>query len=419
MIKKISSKLLKTQWLAILLVALSACTGSQKAPESRSPLAVSPRPVDAELTTENGQQILRGPSVLLEENRFIWGGSVVKGADGRYHMFFSTWDCGPDSLTFTQTWVLNSEIGYAVSDLPDRDFKIQTIFLKGRRHEGDTTAWDAQMVHNPHIRKFGDKYYLYYIGAVDPGRPAPGEPGAELSKRDRVQQSQLIGVIEFDDFADILTGDFERPDDPLLTPRTRVKPDNVINPSPAGTKALPDNLIVTNPSIVFRPSDQKYLLYFKGNWYTPTWQGIHGVAIGDSPTGPFVTQDEIMFDVKMEDGRTVSTEDPYVWYHPGHERFYAVAKDFPGRISGEKYGLALLQSKDGIQWTAAERPKFMDRAVPLKDGQIIKPDRLERPQLLIDERGTPTVFYGACSIEPANQKVTGGTFNVQIALGVE
>lgn len=395
---------------------LIACSDDSDSFGLIAPLSVTPQPVDAEPTTVNDQQILRGPSVLMEENRFIWGGSVVKGEDGRYHMFFSTWDCGPDSIPFTQSWVLNSEIGYAVSDAPDRDFEIQTIFLKGRRHEGDTTAWDAQMVHNPHVRKFGEKYYLYYIGSVDPGQPAPDEPGAALSKRDRVQQSQQIGVIEFEDFAEILAGNFQRPREPILSPRTRVKPDNVINPSPEGTEALPDNLIVTNPSVVFRPSDQKYLLYFKGNWYTPNWRGIHGVAISDSPTGPFVSRDEVMFDVKMEDGSTVSTEDPYVWYHPHHKLFYAVVKDFPGRISGEKYGLALLQSADGVQWTPAEKPKFMDRAVPLNGGEVIKPDRLERPQLLIDDRGMPIVFYGACSIEPANRKVTGGTFNVHIPL---
>lgn len=410
---------MKPFFLFLFIVILGSCHSiEENGTETNidATIVVATQPVDAQLTTEDGQQVLRGPSVLSKAGHFIWGGSAIRGDDGRYHLFFSTWDCGPDSIPFTQSWVLHSGIGYAVSDHPDRDFKFQKVFLKGRRHEGEPTAWDAQMTHNPHIQKFNGKYYLYYIGARDPGQAVAGEPGHELSKRDRVQQSQHIGVIIFNSFEDILNGNFERPDRPILSPRTRVKPDKVIKPSPAGTAAKPDNLIVTNPSVVYRPSDGKYLLYFKGNVYTPNWRGIHGVAIGDDPGGPFTARDEIMFDIKMEDGTTASTEDPYVWYHPGKREFYAVVKDFSGRICGKQKGLALLRSPDGLKWTPGEPANFMNREVPLKDGRIIQANRLERPQLLINEQGFPEVFYGACAIDPANKMINGGTFNVHIPL---
>ena len=70
-----------------------------------------------------------------------------------------------------------------------------------------------------------------------------------------------------------------------------MKATDVVDPSPEGTVAKPDNLIVVNPAIVQRPSDGKYLLYFKGNIYDPRWRGVHGVAVGDSPTGPFSASD--------------------------------------------------------------------------------------------------------------------------------
>ena len=38
--------------------------------------------------------ILSGPSALNDPDRFVWGGSVVKGDDGKYHMLFGTWECG-------------------------------------------------------------------------------------------------------------------------------------------------------------------------------------------------------------------------------------------------------------------------------------------------------------------------------------
>ena len=63
-------------------------------------------------------------------------------------------------------WVLHSKIAYAVSDSPDRDFQIQKIVLQGRALDGDSIAWDAQMVSNPHLKKFNGKYYLYYIGLL-------------------------------------------------------------------------------------------------------------------------------------------------------------------------------------------------------------------------------------------------------------
>jgi len=385
---------------------------------SQNQFTVIPQPVDAKLDAAHDAVVLNGPSVLMDKNKMVWCGSVVKGDDNLYHMFFSTWDCGPDSLYFGDSWVLNSEIGYAVSAYPDRGFEFKKIILRGRRYEGDTLAWDAQMVHNPYVKKFNNKYYLYFIGSMDPGKQPEGSLGCKLSKRDRVQQMQKIGVIEFSDFNDILSGNFERPAQPLLSPRTRVKKDNIINPSPDGTLANPDNIIVTNPAVTYRPSDKKYLLYFKGNWYDPVWRGIHGVAIADSPIGPFKVLDDIVFDVRMPDGKVASAEDPFVWYYEKLNQFFVVVKDFSGRITGTGPGLALLSSPDGIKWQQAKNPTFLKKELELKDGSRIKLAFLERPFLLLDNDGTPLVFYGACAVNsPFGQKITG-TCNVHIPLKI-
>ena len=331
-------------------------------------------------------------------------------------MLYSTWECGDSYPKFSDSWVLHSKIAYAVSEFPDRDFQFQKIVLRGRALEGESTAWDAQMVHNPHIKRFNKRYYLYYGAGKDPGVQPPGSPGAELNKRNRVQQSQQIGVIEFDSFADLLEGRYTRHDSPLLSPRTRVKPDHVIAPSPPDTEPKPDNMIVVNPSVVQRPSDGKYLLYFKGNFYDPNWRGIHGVALGDSPTGPFMATDLFVFDVRNEDGTLASGEDPYVWYHREHGKFYAVLKDFTGKITGKDPGLALLESEDGIEWTRPEQPFFMRKEVVLSPGDTIQVKNLERPQLLLDEHGNPLVLYAACSLDNVGGKRDGSTFNVHIPL---
>lgn len=203
-------------------------------------LQVIAQPIDVKV---NGN-ILVGPSVLNDPDRFVWGGSVVKGEERKYHMLYSTWECGDSLPNFSNSWVLHSKIAYAVSDYPDRDFKFQKIVLQGRALMGDSLAWDAQMVHNPHLKKFNGIYYLYYIGSKDPGKQIEGSSGSQLSKRDRVQQNQKIGVIAFDNFEQLVSGSFERPKAPLLSPRTRVKPNPIINPSPVGTVTKPDNIIV-------------------------------------------------------------------------------------------------------------------------------------------------------------------------------
>ena len=382
-------------------------------------ITITPGKIDARAVglKESPNKII-GASIFQIPNYFVWGASVVKGDDGKYHMLFSLWESGAEGGSFVKDWVLQSKIGYAVSDYPDKGFKFQKIVLKGTRYHGDNMSWDAQMVHNPHIKKFNGKYYLYYIGSKDPGEQLRGSSGENLDKRARVQQSLCIGVLEFDSFEDLLLGNFMRPKQPLLTPRTRVKADNVINASPFGTKVKPDNIIVVNPSVVYNPKIQKYMLFFKGNVYEPHWKGVHGVAIGDTPKGPFIPLDNFVFDVKMPDGSLASTEDPYVWYSNKIQKFMAIVKDFTGRLTGHKKTLALLSSTDGIVWDLTEKPLFMERKLHLMDGSILEVDRLERPQLLLNEEGLPKYLYTACAVENVNPKNDGSSFNVQIPLEV-
>lgn len=398
--------------LIVLCMAYTVCCDAQSI--KILPGKIDAKKVDAMLCSNE----ILGASILQIPNYFVWGASVIQGDDGKYHMLFSLWESGTKGGSFVKDWVLESKIGYAVSDYPDRDFKFQKIILKGTRYQGDNLSWDAQMVHNPHIKKINGRYYLYYIGSKDPGIQAKGSTGENLDQRSRVQQSICIGVLEFDNFKDLLSGNFIRPKQPLLSPRTRVKPDNIVNGSPIGTMAKPDNIIVVNPSVVFNPKTQKYMLYFKGNVYEQHWKGVHGVAIGESPKGPFKPLDHIVFDVRMPDGTLASTEDPYVWYSQKLNQFMAIVKDFTGRLTGHKKTLALLTSEDGISWELNESPLFMDRKLYLLDGSVVLVDRLERPQLLLSEEGIPQYLYAAGAVGNVNPKNDGSSFNVQIPLEV-
>ncbi len=373
------------------------------------------QPVDISVVNENGRLRVSGSSVFQIPDSFVWCGSPIQ-IKGKYYLFFSAWESGPEIPSFANSWMLYSKIGCAVSDSPNGNFHRLKIFLKGRKDQGDSTAWDAQVVHNPLIKKFNGKYYLYYGASKDPGSLPAGTEGAQQSKQVRTRLNQKIGVIEFNSIEDLMAGRFIRFNRPLLSPRTRVINIEIMNPSPPGTVAGPDNLIVVNPAVVFRPSDKKYLLYFKGNIYDPEWRGVLGVALSDSPAGPFVATDNFVFDFTDNQGKKVSAEDPYVWYHRKDKLFYAVLKDFTGKLTGSEPGLAMMQSVDGIKWVPAPTPLFMKKELILKDGSHLKVDRLERPQLLLNESDDPTVLFAACSIDDCNPKKDGGTFNVQIPL---
>ncbi|MBK8977467.1 MAG: glycoside hydrolase family protein [Planctomycetes bacterium] len=370
-------------------------------------------PVPGAVTRIDGRITIDSAAVLRAADQHVWGGSVIRGEDGRYHMFVTRFRAGVEARPFGDEWLFSSEIAHAVSERPDRDFAFTGVVLRGRRHAGDPAAWDAQSVHNPHVRRFGDRVFLYHIGSRDPGPQPPDSPGASLRDRDRIQQMQQTGVVSAASVAELVAGRFDRPDRPLLGPRTRVKARDVVAPSPPGTEALPDNLIVVNPSVVQRPDDGAWLLFFKGNLYDPRWRGVHGVAVGAAPDGPFRPLDRFVFDVRMDDGRIASAEDPFVWYDPERSRYYAIVKDFSGRLTGGAPALALLTSPDALAWQPARHPLVTAKELRFADGSVLRVANLERPQLLFDERGEPRTLCCACIVGAGYD---GPAFNVQIPL---
>ncbi len=120
--------------------------------------------------------------------------------------------------------------------------------------------------------------------------------------------------------------------------------------------------------------------------------------------------------LKKRKVKKVSAEDTFVRHHKKDRCFYAVAKDFNGKLTGSVPGLALLKSDDGLDWRPGTVPLFMKKELILKNGSILKVDRLERPQILLDKNDDPEILFAACSIDPCNGKKDGGTFNVQIQI---
>lgn len=94
-------------------------------------------------------------SVFKLDDYFVWCGTMAKGDDGQYYLYFSFW---PKTGEFNIDWAICSKIGYAVSDNPYGGFVYRGIALQGEN------GWDSGSVHNPAVLKHNGKYYMYYMG---------------------------------------------------------------------------------------------------------------------------------------------------------------------------------------------------------------------------------------------------------------
>lgn len=95
-------------------------------------------------------QAIPTTSVFKDSAWNIWCSSVTKGADNRYHLFYSRWP----RKTGHESWVSHSEVAYAVSDTPKGPYKPVNVALPAY----SATAWDGAMTHNP--------YVLYHDGNI-------------------------------------------------------------------------------------------------------------------------------------------------------------------------------------------------------------------------------------------------------------
>ncbi|HSF44812.1 MAG TPA: hypothetical protein VLA58_02335, partial [Chitinophagaceae bacterium] len=92
-------------------------------------------------------------ALFISDSFYTWCSSVIKGEDGRYHMFYSRWLHGKrektdDSMNYIfdgfRGWCKYSEIAYAVSDGINGPFKFVSTVLKGSHDPND---WDRFTMH--------------------------------------------------------------------------------------------------------------------------------------------------------------------------------------------------------------------------------------------------------------------------------
>jgi len=328
--------------------------------------------------------------IFIQRDYYLWCSSVVKGEDGKYHMFYSRWPHGKrslddDSMNYIfdgfRGWNKYSEIAYAVAEKIDGPYSHVKTILKGG---DDENKWDRFTMHNPQIRKFGKLYYLYYISnSYDPTLFNNSNFTKEWKHWLQYNATQKIGVIKFKSFKELLNGKFTRATLPLM---------------------IPDNNrtyeVTTNPSVTQGPDGKFYMLFKsrKPNVGNMTFW----MAISDRPDGPYQIASEVFTDADM------ACEDPCMWYDKKRKRFYAAVKYYSNskKLVSQFGALALITSDDGLHWRAANYPLISLRVLKMSNGEKVELSHLERPFVITDKNGQPTAMFAAASIkEPAGGDV--------------
>lgn len=323
-------------------------------------------------------------SVLQSSEYYTWGGSPVKGKDGKYHLYYSRWEKKHGFLA----WVTHSEIAHAIADSVDGPYVFNDVTLPARGKE----YWDGLTTHNPTIHYFEGKYYLYYMGTTGDGEYRTDQ--LNVTHRN----NQRIGVA----VSESPYGPWQRFDEPLI---------NVSSDSLAH-----DALMVSNPSIL-QKTDGSYLMVYKavgrkrpGKWGGPV---VHLCATSGSPLGPFTKYPNPIF---TSEDSSFPAEDPYIWCQDNV--YYAIVKDMHGCFTNAGRSLALFYSEDGLDWKPVKESLVCVPEIHWIDGSLMKLEHLERPQLLI-ENGKPVMLFLAAdtlSKDLGEYAENGHSFNVHIHL---
>ncbi len=349
-------------------------------------------------------QSVDSSNILIDPGYYTWGGSAVRGEDGRYYIFYSRWPHGPrvaddDSLNRIfngfRGWQKYSEIAVAVSENPTGPFRHLKTILKGNFQED---RWDRYTFHNPQINFFEGRYYLYFISnSFNDHIRFTRQLSTEQLHWYKYNCTQRIGVASSSDIAGFLNGTFTR------------KPEHLVMPDSIRTWE-----VAVNPSVTRGPDGRYYMMYKSRKadlGHMTFW-----MAVAPTPEGPFTYYSEVFTSADM------ACEDPYLWYDRKRKRFYAIAKYFSrtGHLVPEFGALALLTSADGKSWTPAQHPLVSLRRIRFNDGREVRLANLERPFLLFDKKGRMQALFAAAAVkDPFRNQTTQvdpieNTFNVHI-----
>ena len=326
---------------------------------------------------------------LADPAWWYWCPSLVRGDDGRWHLFASRW---PRHLPMHPGWLLASEVVRAEADRPEGPFRVVATVLAARGGEW----WDGRMAHNPRVMRDGARWLMFYTGSTHPFADPETDPVLTCADpRVIVARSRKrVGLA----IADRPEGPWRRPDDPLID----VRP------------GCFDSFLTSNPSPVNLENGDWLLIYKARAWTGTVAAPAHGAMVLGAATaaaagGPWRRVGEgPILPVALGE-----LEDPFVWR--SDRGLELLAKDMSGRLCGVPHGGFHAWSPDGRDWRAAAQPLAHDRRIRWRDGTVQQMGAMERASYLIQD-GRPTHLVAAVADGENGFVGASRTWNVVIPL---
>ena len=302
-------------------------------------LALMPTARDAGLQTKDGRGRVSS-----------WGGSVVRGDDGKYHMYAAemTNDCG------IVVWLSNSRIRHAVSSAgPDGPYEAHDVAEGLWGHE--PTAARAPT----------GEYVLYWT--------------ADLSKE---------------------------------VPCTKIPCDHCSNGESTGVLANASHCL-PDTQCTYRPPLRSYMSYAKhadGPWSAPQMVPSPPGFPGDTNLAPIIKGDGSLLGLgrppwiwraadwrnlstytveKAQSGQTIEGEDPFLYVDPREPTVLHALSHAGGWDSS---GGHVWSDDDGVTWSGHSDVAAYSSLIMYDDGTAASLSRRERPHLVFDASGVPVAL---------------------------
>lgn len=173
------------------------------------------------------------------------------------------------------------------------------------------------------------------------------------------------------------------------------------------------SFLTSNPSPIIQ-EDGSVMMIFKGRHYTNGY--LHSAMSLGMAYAPTIEGPYRVLNndcpIFEVDGQG-EAEDPFLWKDANG--YHAIFKDHVAKFTGERGGGVMAHSKDGIQWTVDKDPKAYSLTVEWEDGSVEKQGQLERPFILFED-GKPAYIFFATMDGPGGFENASRSWNMVIPI---
>ena len=155
--------------------------------------------------------------------------------------------------------------------------------------------------------------------------------------------------------------------------------------------------LTTGVPTVTKRHDGKYMMVYKSVIDNGTFKGggvVHHVALSDNPLGPFVDYEKPFVVSSKSD---FPIDDHVEWYQDG--KYYCIAKDHAGSKENSltEFGksLILFDSYDGLNWNLSKNPLVHRFTINFSDSTSMDFERLEMPKIYMEKGVVKAIFLAA------------------------